>query len=975
MEVGEKIGGYVVNRKEPIEHLQGTYYELTHEPTGARHIHIAVPDDNNSFNVMFPTVPQDSSGVAHILEHCALAGSERYPIRDPFFSMIPRSLKTFMNAFTSADATWYPFSTRNEKDFFNLLSVYLNAAFFPRLEERAFKQEGHRLEFETIDDPDSGLRFKGVVFNEMKGGLASPPQVVDEAIGEALYPDLTYAYNSGGEPEHIPELTWKKLREFHHTHYHPSNSYFFTYGDLDPKRVLAEIEKEALSEFDRIDVDIDVPDQKPFETPREFRTTYPLSPDEDPSKKSQVLIGWKTAHVFDSFEMLALKVLKEVLLGNAASPLRKALIGSGLGDALADGTGLHTEYREPPFLAGLKNVDPDDAEQIELIIMETLRELADSGLDREQIDAAVHQLEIDQREVSNAGYPYSLKVFSGMAGAYAFGGDPYKSLKFDEDLERLHSEMNSGPFFENLIKQYFIDNPHRARLVVTPDREQEDRQRQSELARLAEIEAKLSAADKAAIVEETVALKEHQEAKEDISVLPTLELNDVPMQFEDVAHSIDQVAGARVGVFPMPTNGLTYIDIRMDYSALPNELKNRLALFAYAVPKMGAGDDDYLRMASRIDSYTGGVGVSAAVRPLAAGDGSFLQPILLSGKALARNHQPLVDILRDFLTGVFFDPKRLKEVIAELAVQKEAQVVYGGTQFAILLASAKFGPAALLDERLIGLTQLALLKETSSKRDESIDEVIADLEQIRDRLFVNRGIQICVTSEEKYLDEIKSLLEAALSALPQGDGEKPQEVPAPQGRQHEARTISAPVAFNAKVFRAVGYAHEDAPALTVLGNYMGDNFLHREIREKGGAYGSFSGLDREKGLFAMGSYRDPNIVRTYEVFEAAIREITKGEIEADKLKESILSSCSDVDPLLSPDTKGRRRFFNDISGYTLELQERFKRGLLTVKEEDLRRVADTYLSVNDAVMTTVAGQPLVEEANRQMGNVFEVSPV
>jgi Zn-dependent M16 (insulinase) family peptidase len=975
MEVGEKIGGYVVNRKEPVEHLEGTYYELTHEPTGARHIHISVPDDNNTFSVMFPTVPEDSTGVAHILEHCALAGSERYPVRDPFFSMIPRSLKTFMNAFTGADSTWYPFSTRNLKDFFNLLSIYLNAAFYPKLEERTFKQEGHRLEFETIDDPESGLRFKGVVFNEMKGGLASPPQVVDEAIGEALYPDLTYAYNSGGEPERIPDLTWEKLKEFHHTHYHPSNAYFFTYGNIDLGRVLDEIEKEALSKFDRIDLDIDVPDQQAFESPREFRTSYPLDPGEDASKKSQVLIGWKTGHVFDSFEMFALKVLNEVLLGNAASPLRKALIDSGLGDALADGTGLHTEYREPPFCAGLKNVEADDAEKIESIVIGTLQKLADSGLDQGQIDAAIHQLEIEQREISNAGYPYSLKVFSALSGAFMFGGDPHKSLKFDEDLERLHAEMSSGPFFENLIRRYLIDNSHRVRLVVTPDQELDNQRRQSELARLAEIEGRLSAEEKTELVKETVALKEHQEAKEDLSVLPTLELSDVPMQFEDVTHSIEQVAGARVGVFPQPTNGLTYIDIRMDYSGLPDHLKDRLALFAYAVPKMGARDDDYLRMASRIDSYTGGVGVTATVRPRATGDGSFLQPILISGKALARNHKPLVDILRDFLAGVFFDAKRLKEVTAEFAVQKEAQVVYAGTQFAILLASSKFGPAGLMDERLVGLTQLAVLKEASAKREESIDEIITDLEQIRDRLFVNRGIQICVTSEEKHLDEIKSLLDEALSQLPRGNGEETEGVPAPPDRQHEARTISAPVAFNAKVFRAVGYAHDDAPALTVLGNYMGDNFLHREIREKGGAYGSFSGLDREKGLFTMGSYRDPNVVRTYEVFEAGVREIIKGELEANKLKESILSSCSDVDPLLSPDTKGRRRFFNDIAGYTLELQEQFKRGLLNVKEEDLRRVADTYLTANDAVMATVAGQPLVEDANRQMGDVFKVTPV
>jgi Zn-dependent M16 (insulinase) family peptidase len=970
---GDKVGGYLVRRREPVDHLQATYYELVHESTGARHIHIEGSDDNHTFMVLFPTVPQDSTGVAHILEHCVLSGSKRFPVKDPFNSMWSRSLKTFMNAFTGEDATFYPFSTRNEKDFFNLLNVYLDAVFFPNLEERALKQEGHRLEFEQLEDPSSGLRFKGVVFNEMKAVLASPGAVVAEAIGDALYPDLTYAFNSGGDPEVMPNLTWEQLKEFHRVHYDPSNSFFYTYGSLPLPTVLDVIEDQVLSKFKRIDVHINVGDQKNFDSPKEFKTSYPLSRDEDPSKKTQVLIGWKTVYVGNSFELLSLSVLKEVLLSNAASPLRKALIDSGLGDALADGTGLHAELREAAFCAGLKNVREEDAEKVEQLVLDTLRSLAEQGLEEEQIDAAIHQYEIDNREVSNAGFPFSMKVFFSLVNAYVYGGDPYRSLRFDQDIEQLETERKRGRFFEDLIRRYLLDNPHRVRIVVTPDQELDERREKSELARLAEIESKLSDDEKRRIVEETRALKELQEADQDLSVLPTLELTDVPMTFEDVPHTIEDVAGARVGFFPQPTNGLTYVDIRLDYSALHDRLRDRLPLFAYAVPRMGAGKYDYVEMAKRVDSYTGGIGLGASIRPVASGNGSFLQPLVLSGKALARNHRHFVEILRDFLADVSFDPKRLKELIAELAAQRQAQVAIGGTHFAILLAASKLSPAGLMEERLGGLAQIAVLKEAAKL--ESVDEVVADLEEIQDLTFRRDGIQICVTTEEKNFDEMRTLFGDAFSSVKGGDGVSLEEVPAAGAIRHEARTIASQVAFNVKLHKTVTYSHEDAPALTVLSHFLMDNFMHRELREKGGAYGGFAIYDREKGFFFLCSNRDPNIVRTYEVFDAAAREAIKGDIDPEKLREAILTSCGDVDPLMSPDTKGRRRFFNDIAGYTLDLQERFKKGLLNVKEEDLRRVAETYLTSNDAVLATVGGAHLIEEANKQMGGIFEVAPV
>src|SRR6202140_895410 len=378
----ETIGGYTIRRREPLDRLDGPYLELEHDRTGARHIHIESKDDNNAFAVFFPTVPKDDTGVAHILEHVVLAGSQRYPVRDPFFSMTRRSLATFMNAMTSADWTMYPFSTRNVKDYMNLLDVYLDATFFPRLSENSFEQEGIRFEFRGPCDPKSGLRYKGVVFNEMKGALASPQAAVQRAVGKILFPGLTYSYISGGDPEDIPNLTWEQLRQFHATHYHPSNAYFYTYGNLPLEQTLEVIERNVLSRFRRIEIATTIPDVKRFTKPTRAVEPYPVTPGEDTKRKSQALVAWVTVPIGDSFKQLAMKVLAEVLMSNAGSPLRKALIDSGLGTAMADGSGFPADYRESVFGAGLKDVASEDAEKGQKVVLDPLQSLAGAGVDQ-----------------------------------------------------------------------------------------------------------------------------------------------------------------------------------------------------------------------------------------------------------------------------------------------------------------------------------------------------------------------------------------------------------------------------------------------------------------------------------------------------------------------------------------------------------------------------------------------------------------
>nr|MBL0731644.1 insulinase family protein [Desulfobacterales bacterium] len=462
---GNKIGGYSVKKLVELKEQDSVFYELEHIATGAKHIHIGCEDTENTFSVAFKTVPFDSTGVAHILEHTVLCGSANFPVRDPFFSMIKRSLSTFMNAFTASDWTMYPFATQNRKDFYNLMDVYLDAAFFPNIDELNFKQEGHRIEIEkkTADKGSKTdfLVYKGIVYNEMKGAMSSPDQVMARSLLNALYPDTTYRFNSGGEPSDIPKLTHAELVAFHKRHYHPSNAFFYTYGNLPLKEHLAFIEEHVLSRFERIDPDTEVPSQKRWTAHRKVSYSYPLGQNEKPDKKYQICLAWLMADVRDTFENLAVSIIGHILLGNSASPLRKALIDSGLGSTLCDGTGFDMDNRDTMFVAGLKDVTSSDAPKIETIILKVLRDLAENGIEKRMVESALHQIEFHKKEITNTPYPYGIKLVMRMGSTWFHGGSAEDVLQFDSSIERIRREFENGQFFENLLKKYFLNNHHR----------------------------------------------------------------------------------------------------------------------------------------------------------------------------------------------------------------------------------------------------------------------------------------------------------------------------------------------------------------------------------------------------------------------------------------------------------------------------------------------------------------------------------
>ena len=966
--VGDALGRYRVERVEALPEMSGTLILLRHE-NGARHAHVARDDDNLTFGVTFPTVPKDSTGVAHILEHIVLMGSQKYPVPDPFFAMIPRSLNTFMNAMTSNDWTTYPFSTRNVQDYYNLLSVYLDATFFPLLRYESFRQDGHRFEFEQPSDPTTPLKLQGVVYNEMKGAMASPGSVMWRSLGAALFPDLTYANNSGGAPQDIPNLTYDGLRAFHAAHYHPSNAYFYSYGNQDLGRVLREIEEQVMSRFSAQELDVSIPDQAPFTAPRREEVTYPGS---DVARGGQVLVAWKLGHTSDPHLNLRWSVLSDVLLGNPAAPLTRPLIESGLGSALADLSGYRDSFREGAFGAGLKGLGLSGeeaqarADEVEALVLGTLRQIAEEGLDPALIEASLHQFEISQKEVSNAGAPYGLQVMFRLLGPWLYGGDPVTGLRLDAELSALRADLGAGPVFEPMLRE-LLDNPHRVTLVVRPDPGQAERAEQAERELVESLSRDFTDEDRQRIVSESLRLAELQGQESDPDVLPTLTLKDVPAEVPRPAYRLETLGPARVGRVPQPTGGLTYLDVQVRLPELPGELLEVLPLYAFALTRSGAAGQDYVALARRLQAVTGGVSASVAVGTAPDNREAVRLALTLSGKALARNGSELVAVVRDLLAAPEFDRERLRQLLEQRLSGLKASVVQSGNAYADRLAAAQVSPAGALEEQLSGLSQLATLKAIveGPKADEPdddandaadkaglnvrLDALLAQFGELRAAVLSGEPL-ICLTALEGDLQLDLSPLPALFSG---GAAGRPQPALAP--RQPQARTTDTPVSFNAVAFPAVPFTHPDSPALLVLSRLLRSEYLLKELREKGGAYGGGAGYDTRAGVFSMTSYRDPHVLRTYQVYRSA-GEFLAAHTGERELTEAVLSASKLLDPLTSPDTVGRLRFFGDQGGYTPEAQEAYKAALLRVTLDDLRRVMDTYLTPERAAYATVTGK-------------------
>jgi presequence protease len=978
--VGDVISGCLVQRIEALEEIRAVFYSLQHEGTGANYIHISRDDEENSFSVAFKTVPADSTGVAHILEHTVLCGSRNFPVRDPFFSMLKRSLNTFMNAFTASDWTMYPFCTQNKKDFFNLMDVYLDAAFFPKIAALSFKQEGHRLEVEV--PPENGgekfLVYKGVVYNEMKGAMSSPDQVCGRSLLNALYPDTTYRFNSGGEPAVIPTLTHEQLVSFHQRHYHPSNAFFYTYGNLPLRENLVFIADKILNRFERIDPKTTVPSQPRWPVPREATYCYPLGAHEDPTKKHQTCLTWLTSDIQDSFEMLALTLLEEVLLGNSASPLRKALIDSGLGSALSDGTGFDADNRDTMFTCGLKDVTADAAPAVEKIILDTLRQLTETGIDPTLIEGAIHQLEFRQKEITNSPYPYGLKLLMRFCGSWFHGGDAVRHLQLDEDLSRLRREMAAGAFFEGRITTYFLENPHRVRFTLSPDQAMAEKEIKRVTDELRNIRAALSVADLDRIEADAKALEALQEKEEDVSVLPTLEREDIPPSVKSIHESppYENIAGA---CYDQATNGILYFSALAGIAGLSGEQLPWVPFFCHAFTKVGTKHHDFAEMARRMDLYTGGIGLGPSARTRYDATGTCLPFVILEGKCLERNIGHMLDILSEYVGEIdFSDSGRLKQLLMEYRAGLESMVINNGHRLAMSLAARRFSTQTALSEIWSGVHQLQFIKRfTDDLSDGALATLCETLSGIRSTLYADGNVRTAWIGQDSSL----KLIAAAGRPLQENlgiragsiEGEPAFNSPPMElgvGIPREGWSTTSSVSFVAQMFETVRMQHPDAPALSVIAKLLRSLYLHREIREKGGAYGGFALYSPENGLFGLASYRDPHIVSTLNAFSGAATFIRSGKFTDEDVKEALLQVCSELDRPDPPGPSAKKAFMRKFVSLTDEDRKQYKANLLCLTRGEVVTVARKYFDLErpGQAVAVISGEDKLAAANAQLGD-------
>ncbi len=978
MKTGDRIYGYAVKHVENLKELDSVLIQLEHEATGAKHIHIKNKDKENTFAVLFRTVPEDSTGVAHILEHTVLCGSRKFNVKDPFFSMLKRGLSTFMNAFTSSDWTMYPFSTQNLKDYYNLADVYLDAAFFPKLDELSFKQEGHRLELVKTETGEK-LVYKGVVYNEMKGAMSSPSEIMGRSLLKALYPATTYSNNSGGEPSEIPKLSYEGLKAFHSKFYHPSNAFFYTYGSFNLEDHLKFIDKKVLSEFNKKEMDTTIGAQPRWKEPAKTTCYFPLSKEEKSEKKYQACVAWLTADTRDFFEVLVLIILEQVLLSNAASPLRKALIDSGIGSDLADGSGFDSEMRDTLFSCGLKEIKKDSALKVEKIIFKTLKNLVKKGIDKKLIDSAIHQIEFSRKEKTNTPYPFGIKLFLTFAGTWIHQGDPVNCIEFDKDLEKFKKLTAKGGFLEKKIEQYFINNPHRVLFTLAPDHDMEqkevDRTKKELSLILQKLKKEKSKQTIEKITKDAKELAKLQEKEEDLSSLPCLELTDVPSEIEKIAPtSIASIS--EITCYEKPTSGILYFTCPVGIGNVKKELVSLIPFFSKAFINSGTEQRSYAEMAELMDLYSGGISISPFIGTKFSNNLEYLSFLSFQGKSLDRNVEKLFDLLQEFICHAdFSDLERIKQLLYQSRAQFESAIVRNGHRYAISLASRNLTYSAGISEIWSGITQYRFINDLIKRienNDYDFDTLSSDLRDISSSVFQENNLKPAaiggkdsLLAADNKVKDIKNILKNNT-----GDAYRPIDMSMDTAVPHEGWTTNTSVSFTAQSFKTVRIVHEDSACLSIISRLLRSLYLHREIREKGGAYGGFALYNSENGIFSFASYRDPNIERTIDTYTKACDFIKQPDAYSDDdIKEAVLQVCADIDKPETPGPASINAFYRSIVGLSDEMREQFKHKLLATTREKIQDAADKYFDssdYNNKGTVVISSKEMLENANKDL---------
>ena len=964
LEAIKKLDAYRVVEHKMIEEMQSEGIVLEHKKTKARLFLVSNDDENKVFCIGFRTPPDNDCGLPHILEHSVLCGSDKFPLKDPFVELVKGSLNTFLNAMTYPDKTVYPVASCNDKDFHNLMDVYMDAVLHPNIykEEKIFRQEGWHYELESKDAP---LIYNGVVYNEMKGAYSSPESILDSVTQKTLFPDTCYGKDSGGDPVHIPELSYEKFLDFHRTYYHPSNSYIYLYGDMDMAEKLTWLDEEYLSHYEERPVDSRIREQKAFAEPVEREFSYSITEGESEEDATYLSVNTVVGDDLDPKLYVAFQILEYTLLDAPGAPLKQALIDAGIGKDVMGGyeSGILQSY----FSVIAKDANKEQKGEFLAIVKGTLRKLADQGINRKSLLAGMNYFEFKYREADYGSAPKGLMYGLQCLDSWLYDGDPMTHLCYQETFDFLKKEVENG-YFEQLIRDYLLDNPFEAVIVVAPEKNLTAKEDEKLAKKLAAYKASLSEEELEKLVTATRELKEYQDTPstpEILAKIPLLKREDIEKKAETFFWKEKEEGGIKVLHHNFFTSGIGYLKVLFNTEVLPQEDLPYAGMLKSILGSISTEHYSYSDLTSEIHLNSGGVDFSVTSYPDLADPERFTGAFVASIRVLYDKLDFGFTILEEILNhSVFTDEKRLGEVIQETRSRAKMKLENAGHSTAVSRATSYFSATAYYNELTGGTAYYHFLEQLEKDYANKKGEIMARLQEVSRKLFTRANMLVNYTADDKGYEQLPQNLKLLADKLPQGSGEK-HAFTHPVKNVNEGLKTSAQVDYVARCgnFRDAGL--EYTGALKILQVILSYDYLWLNIRVKGGAYGCMSGFGRS-GEGYLVSYRDPNLKETNDIYEGIPAYLEAFDPDERDMTKYVIGTISNLDAPLTPSVKGSRGLSAYLSGVTEEMMQTERDQILGAAKEDIRALAAQVRAVLATGSFCVVGNEEKIEANRGM---------
>lgn len=958
----EDLSAYEVIEKREIKDIDSVTYLCRHKKTGARVALISNDDDNKVFYIGFRTTPTDSTGVAHITEHSVLCGSKNFPVKDPFVELVKGSLNTFLNAMTYPDKTLYPVASCNDKDFQNLMHVYLDAVFYPNTyrNEAIFRQEGWHYELSE----EGELTYNGVVYNEMKGALSSPDDVLWREVPAALYPHTTYAVESGGDPKDIPNLTYQQFLDFHRTYYHPSNSYIYLYGNMDMAEKLAYIDEEYLSKFDYLKVDSEIQTEPAFEKPVRNVIEFPVSEGENVEENTYLVQAFTAGDNLDRELYVAMRILDFALCTVPGAPLKQALIDRGIGK---DVFSMVENIRQPLFAVVAKGTSAGREEEFKAVIREVLEGIVKNGFDEKALLSAINHYEFQYREADFGTTPKGLMYGIKMMDSWLYDDSkPFIHIEANETYASLRRKVKEG-YFEKIIEKYMLNNTHSATVILLPKEGLAKEQEEALKAKLANIKSGMSQQeldDVKTMMDRLNAFREKEDAPEDIAKIPLLKRADLKREAAPIYNKEKKLGDTSALHHDIFTNGIGYFRLIFKIKDIPESYFPYLGILKNVYCNMNTAHYTYGELCSEINLVTGEIFVAQNNYGSVVEPDQFTMTMEVCTKALYENLPRAIELMEELIfTTDLTDTKRLKEILAENNSKAREYMMQAGHGVAIGRALSYGSVKDAIDEELNGVSQYRLTCELEKNFEERKAELVEKLQALCRMIFRPENLMIDFTGDGEALEKLAGPVAALKSKLYTDAVEKDSYVPVPE-KKNEGLTTSGQVDF---VCRAGNFRKKGLPytgALTVLRVMMGYEYLWVNIRVKGGAYGCMCGFFRDGGSYFC-SYRDPNLGQTIDVFEKAADFIANYEADERTMTQYIIGAISELDTPLTAAGKGRRSREYYITGMTNEMLQSARDQILDATPDDIRALAKYIRAFMDDDFLCVVGNEQQIKAEKE----------